>query len=114
MTKVTFYDDIADHFSPLEVQVINNNFESAFREFKLRVQKSKILGEIKKRRSYEKPSEKNRRKQREHIERARLAMLMESQMKTGEWQKKQKEKEKKRQDKYKRRQHQNSSEKPNE
>lgn len=103
MTKITFFDDVADHFAPLEVKVINGNFESAFREFKLRVQKSKILGEIKKRRSYEKPSDKNRREKRERIERARLAVLQEEQMKTGEWQRKQKAKEKKRQQKQQKR-----------
>lgn len=92
---------------PLEIQVVNGNFEDAFRRFKSLVQKEKVVSDYKTRQGYEKPSEKKRRKRREAAERRFLAESRERQMISGEWDKKQKRKEikrKQKQDAYKQRQ----------
>jgi len=52
---------------PLEVKVQAGNFERAFRFFRTMVQHENVLAEYKERQSYEKPSEKKRRKRRERI-----------------------------------------------
>ena len=83
-------------FKPLEVKV-TSSFEEALKSFKTLVQKSKILSDVKAKQSYEKPSEKKRRKKREAVERKRLADLREQQMASGEWEQKQKKQDKKRQ-----------------
>ena len=49
----------------MEVKVHENDVERALRAFKRQFQKEGLFREIKKRRFYEKPSEKKRRKQRE-------------------------------------------------
>jgi small subunit ribosomal protein S21 len=81
---------------PLEIQVINDNFEDAFRKFKALVQKEKILSLFKERQMYEKPSIKKRRKTREALERKLMTESREQQILSGEWDKKQKRKELKR------------------
>jgi small subunit ribosomal protein S21 len=50
---------------PLEVKVYGNNFDKAMRAFRAKVQKERILSEFKERQSYEKPSDKKRRKRSE-------------------------------------------------
>lgn len=50
---------------PLEVKVYGNNFDKALRAFRALVQKERILSAYKERQSYEKPSDKNRRKRNE-------------------------------------------------
>ncbi|MGB6064594.1 MAG: 30S ribosomal protein S21 [Desulfomonilaceae bacterium] len=40
----------------------NESFESALRRFKKQLQKSGVLGEVKKRRAYDKPSVKKKKK----------------------------------------------------
>ena len=52
-------------FKLLEVRVNNNDVERALKVLKRQVQKEGLLGELKKRRFFEKPSVKLRRKQRE-------------------------------------------------
>lgn len=52
---------------PLEVEV-RGSFEEAFRRFKSLVQRERIVGQYKERMSYEKPSEKRRRKIQESRE----------------------------------------------
>ena len=47
---------------PLEVKVYGNNFDKALRAFRAQVQKGRILSSYKERQSYEKPSDKRRRK----------------------------------------------------
>jgi small subunit ribosomal protein S21 len=47
---------------PLEVKVYGNNFDKALRAFRALVQKERILSTYKERQSYEKPSDKRRRK----------------------------------------------------
>jgi small subunit ribosomal protein S21 len=50
---------------PLEVRVYNNNFDKALRAFRALVQKERILSAYKERQTYEKPSQKRRRKRNE-------------------------------------------------
>jgi small subunit ribosomal protein S21 len=50
---------------PLEVKVYNNNFDKALRAFRALVQKERILSIYKERQSFEKPSDKRRRKRNE-------------------------------------------------
>ena len=49
----------------LEVKVVNGNFDKAFRMFKSLVQRERILSSYKEKQSYEKPSDKKRRKRNE-------------------------------------------------
>jgi len=83
---------------PLQI-IVGSSFEHALREFKGLVQHERIIGIYKERQSYEKPSEKKRRKRREAEERRRLAEMRERMMATGEWDRRQKVKQKKRQKK---------------
>lgn len=55
----------------LEVTVYNNAFDKALRAFRALVQKERILSAYKERQSYEKPSDKKRRKRNE-MKRKRL------------------------------------------
>lgn len=50
---------------PLEVKVYNNNFDKALRAFRALVQKERTLSSYKEKQSYEKPSDKRRRKRNE-------------------------------------------------
>lgn len=50
---------------PLEVKVYNGNFDKALRAFRALVQKERILSSYKDKQSYEKPSDKRRRKRNE-------------------------------------------------
>ena|SRR6266566_2279726 len=50
---------------PLEVIVYNDNFDRAAKAFRSLVQKERILSEYKDRQSYEKPSDKKRRRRNE-------------------------------------------------
>lgn len=47
---------------PLEVKVYGNNFDKALKAFRALVQKERVLSTYKERQSYEKPSDKRRRK----------------------------------------------------
>lgn len=49
----------------MEIRVTDNDVERALKILKREVQKTGLLGELKKRRYYEKPSVRMRRKQRE-------------------------------------------------
>ncbi len=87
-------------FTPLEIRVEGpgrDHFEDAFRKFKALVQRERIVGQVKERMSYEKPSEKKRRKRREAHERRLLTAMRERLIASGEWEKRQKSKEQKRQ-----------------
>lgn len=85
-----------DKFVPLEVEIKGFSFEEGLRRFRSLVQKSKVLALYKEKQSFEKPSEKKRRKRRESIEKRRLNELREKQMISGEWDKRQKKKDEKR------------------
>lgn len=50
---------------PLEVKVYNNNFDKALSKFRALVQKERILSFYKDKQSYEKPSDRRRRKRNE-------------------------------------------------
>jgi len=66
--------EITGTFRAIEVEVRDNNLEKALRALKNKVAKEGILQEIKKRRFYEKPSVKKKRKQRESQKRMRRAL----------------------------------------
>ncbi len=55
----------AAHAQPLEVKVYGNNFDKALRAFRALVQKERVLSSYKEKQSYEKPSDKRRRKRNE-------------------------------------------------
>jgi len=83
---------------PLEVVVdgtSREDFEYAVRKFKTLFQRERIVGILKEKSTFEKPSAKKRRKQREARDRDRLTLLREQMMKTGEWDRRQKKKEQK-------------------
>lgn len=73
-----------NYFSPLEVEVINNNFDKAFRAFKMMVQSEKILALYKEKQSFEKPSAKKRRKHNESVRRVKQAELKQQKIISGE------------------------------
>lgn len=50
---------------PIEVKVTHGNFDRAFRIFRTVIQKEKVLSIYKEKSSYEKPSDKKRRKLKE-------------------------------------------------
>jgi small subunit ribosomal protein S21 len=52
---------------PLEVKVYGNNFDKALRAFRALVQKERVLSSYKEKQSYEKPSDKRRRKRNESV-----------------------------------------------
>ncbi|MFH1435351.1 MAG: 30S ribosomal protein S21 [Pseudomonadota bacterium] len=62
------------NFKSVEVEVRDNNVEKALRALKNKVAKEGILQELKKRRFYEKPSVKKKRKMREAQKRLRRAL----------------------------------------
>ena len=77
---------------PLEVEV-TYSFEDAFRRFKSLVQKERIVGQVKARMQYEKPSQKKRRKRKEAQENRYRQAMREKMMESGEWEKRKKKKE---------------------
>lgn len=68
-----FDDSYLIKFKPLQVEVRNGDFERASKDFKVMVQREKIISLYKEHQKYEKPSEKKRRKRRESEEK-RLVM----------------------------------------
>jgi len=64
---------------PLEVKVQNNQIENAIKSLKRQLIRDGILKELKNRRSYEKPSVKKKRKQREARRRRQKAARRYSQ-----------------------------------
>lgn len=63
-------DSVLDKFSPLQVRVINGNFDRALKAFRALVQKERLLSLHKEKSRYEKPSEKRRRKRNEAARKA--------------------------------------------
>ena len=59
--------------SPLQVFVRDNNVDQALRALKKKLQREGLFREMKRRRAYEKPSEKRAREQSEAVRRARKA-----------------------------------------
>lgn len=102
MTAPKEFEDIFPKFSALEVKVEGDGesaFHFAFKKFRVAVQRSRVLSDYKEAQSYEKPSERKRRKRREAVERARLMAIIEKQMANGEWDKIKQRKEEKREQK---------------
>jgi small subunit ribosomal protein S21 len=60
----------------MDVQVKNNDVDFALRLLKKKVLKAGMIRELKRRRYYEKPSERRRRQKREGIKNARKRALM--------------------------------------
>ena len=61
----------------MDVLVKNNDVDFALRLLKRKVQKSGMIRELKRRRHYEKPSERRRRQKRAGIKNARKRALMQ-------------------------------------
>lgn len=65
----TSYDMYSKHepvqANPLEVKVYGNEFDKAMKAFRALVQKERTLSNYKEKQSYEKPSDKKRRKKNE-------------------------------------------------
>jgi len=83
---------------PIEVTVEGSSredFEYAFRKFKALFQRERVVGQIKERMAFEKPSMKKRRKRREAVDRRVMTQIRENMVKTGEWDKRQKAKSQK-------------------
>lgn len=59
-------------FSPLEVKVYDNDVERAMRILKKKIQNDGLFRRLKLKRSYEKPSERRRRKWRENEKKRRM------------------------------------------
>jgi small subunit ribosomal protein S21 len=74
------------YFSPIEVKV-HNNFDKALKTFRALVQSEKILSLYKEKQSYEKPSEKRRRKQNEALKRAFDVEMKQKKILSGEYEK---------------------------
>jgi ribosomal protein S21 len=82
-----------NYFSPIQVNVEGSSredFEYAFRKFKALFQRERIVGQLKERAAFEKPSMKKRRKAREAVDRRVLTQMREDMVKTGEWDRRQK------------------------
>ena len=71
--------------------------EDAAKKFKLLFQRERVVGQLKEKASYEKPSAKKRRKRREAHGRRLMAAMRERLMQSGEWDRRQKQKQQKRQ-----------------
>lgn len=82
---------------PLEVKVYGNNFDKALRAFRALVQKERILSAYKEKQSYEKPSDKRRRKINES-KRKQLEFCSKGECRHPEHAKNRKQKETKRND----------------
>lgn len=72
------------YFSPIETKVFNN-FEKSFKIFRSLVQSEKILSLYKEKQSYEKPSEKKRRKKSENIKRVLDNDIKQKKIISGEY-----------------------------
>ncbi len=62
-----------DRLKPIEVRVVDNDLEKAMRILKKKIQNDGLFKRLKLKKSYEKPSEFRRRKQREALRRKRIA-----------------------------------------
>lgn len=85
--------------TPLEVKVENGDFEDALKKFRVFFQRERIVGQLKEREAYEKPSAKKRRKKKEAFERKLITEARERMIRSGEWERRQKNKQKKREQK---------------
>jgi small subunit ribosomal protein S21 len=63
----------ANNLKAIEVKVYDNDLEKAMRILKKKIQNDGLFKRLKLKKSYEKPSEYRRRKQREALRRQRIA-----------------------------------------
>lgn len=87
--------DVKHKVRPIEVVVDGSSredFEFALRKFKALFQKERVVGQVKEKMHYEKPSEKKRRKRREARDRRLMTEMRERMIKSGEWDRRQKKK----------------------
>ena len=63
----------ASYLKEIEVRVFDNDIEKAMRILKKKIQNDGLFKRLKLKKSYEKPSEFRRRKQREALRRERIA-----------------------------------------
>ena len=63
----------AMHLKEIHVRVLDNDLEKAMRILKKKIQNDGLFKRLKLKKSYEKPSEYRRRKQREALRRQRIA-----------------------------------------
>lgn len=85
---------------PIEIKVEGpdrSHFEEAVKKFKYLFQHERVVGQLKEKQYYEKPSAKKRRKRREAEGRRLMAAMRERLMQSGEWDRRQKQKQQKRQ-----------------
>lgn len=66
----------------MEIKVFGNDIERALKTLKRELQKEGLFNEIKKRKFYEKPSEKEKRKQREARNKKRKALRFKKPVQT--------------------------------
>lgn len=94
-------DSYLDYFTPLEIKVYGYNFDRAFKTFRALVQKDRILSLYKQKQTFEKPSEKRRRKKNEMKQKRMEMEARQRKILSGEFEKellkKQKSKELKKQ-----------------
>lgn len=98
-TKKHFADDYLSYFSPVEVQVYNDNFDRAFKNFRNLVQKERILSDYKQKQQYEKPSDKLRRKKNESRQKQLEAESKRQKLLSGELDRELERKQKKKEQK---------------
>ena len=84
---------------PLEIVIVNDNFEDGFRKFKSLVQKDGVLLVYREKQRFEKASDKKRRKEREMLEHNLMLAAREKEIISGEFEAKLKKKEIKRKQK---------------
>lgn len=80
---------------PIQVVVDGSSredFENALRRFKVLFQRERVVGLLKEKSEYEKPSARRRRKKREAEKRRLMTDMRDKMMKTGEWDRRQKKK----------------------
>jgi len=100
--------------SPTQVRIRGESreeFESAFRAFKSLVQKEKIISLYKEKQSYEKPSDKKRRKRKESCERRLAFAAKQRLMASGEWDKRMRKKQEQKNDRQQQRRQQQNEDK---
>lgn len=73
------------YFKPLEVEVRAGNVEKAIKIFRSLVQADGVLATYKEKQSYEKPSQKRRRKQAEMLQRAFEERIKAEKIASGEY-----------------------------
>lgn len=92
-TRKTIIGSVAEKTYHLEIRLLpGDSFDDACRRFKALFQRERVVGQLKEKAGYEKPSEKIRRKKREAVERKFIAESREKMLKSGELEKRAKRK----------------------